>query len=96
MSKYHITQAKKLQDQILELQHDIKLNANAIQANKAAKSGKHIIEELEAKDKRLKKKLEKTTKKFYSYADENLKISDLNKLDGYPEEEEDPYDEDYY
>ena len=95
MSKYHITQAKKLQDQILELQHDIKLNANAIRANKAAKSGKHIVEELEAKDKKLQKKLSKTTKKFYSYADANLKVSDLSKLNGLPEEEEDPYDEDY-
>lgn len=89
---YRINKAKKLQQAILDLQHEVKLNDVALQAVTNARSGKHIIEELEAKDRKLRKKLEKATKRFYNYADENLKISDLSKLDG--EEIEDPFD--YY
>lgn len=90
---YRIEKARKLQQEILNLQHELKLNGIAINAVSNARSGKHIIEELKTKDKKLKKKLEKANKKFYSYADENLKISDLSKLNG--EENEDPFD-DYY
>lgn len=95
MSKYYINQAQKLQNQILELEHEIKLNDTALQATKKAKSEKYIIEALEIKDKKLRKKHEKLTSKFYKYADNNLKISDLNKLNGRIEEE-DPFNEDYY
>lgn len=89
---YRIEKAKKLQQDILNLQHEVKLNGRALEAVTDARSGKHIIEELEVKDRKLRKKLGKATKKFYKYADENLKISDLSKLDG--EEIEDPFD--YY
>ena len=91
---YRIEKAKKLQQEILNLQHEVKLSSRALEAVSNARSGKHIIEELESKDRKLRKKLEKATKKFYNYADENLKISDLSKLDG--EENEDPFNEDYY
>lgn len=90
---YRIDKANKLQQEIYNLEHELKLNDIAIQAVSNARSGKHIIEELETKDKKLRKKLEKATKKFYSYADENLKISDLQKLNGYSEEEyQEPFD----
>lgn len=95
MSKYYISQAQKLQNQIMELEHEIKLNDAALQATKKAKSEKYIIEALETKDKKLRKKHSKLTSKFYKYADDNLKISDLNKLNGCIEEEE-PFDEGYY
>ena len=95
MSKYYINQAQKLQNQILELEHEIKLNDTALQATRKAKSEKYIIEALETKDKKLRKKHEKLTSKFYKYADDNLKISDLNKLNGRIEKEE-PFDEGYY
>lgn len=91
---YRIEKAKKLQKDITEFQEELRLNLQAIQAVTNAKSGKHIIEELEAKDRKLRKKLSKATKKFYSYADENIKISELSKLN----DSEDPFDyeEDYY
>lgn len=94
---YRIDKANKLQQKISSLQHEIKLNARALEAVSAAKSGKHIVSELQAKDAKLQKKLLKTSKQYYSYLDDNLKISDLSKLNRVSEEEEDPYDyEDYY
>lgn len=96
---YRIEKAKKLQQKISSLQHEIKLNARALEAVSVAKSGKHIVSELQAKDGKLQKKLIKTNKQYQSYLDDNLKISDLPKLNGYPEEEyqeQDPYFDDYY
>ena len=96
---YRIEKAKKLQQRISRLQNEIKLNARAIEAVSVAKSGKHIVSELQAKAEKLEKKLLKTNKQYYSYLDDNLKISDLPKLNGYPEEEyqeQDPYYDDYY
>ncbi len=95
---YKIDKAKKLQQKISSLQNEIKLNARALEAVSKANSGKHIVSELQAKDAKLQKKLLKTNKQYHSYLDENLKISDLPKLNGYPEEyqEQDPYYEDYY
>ncbi|MDE6946313.1 MAG: hypothetical protein K2P14_03920 [Anaeroplasmataceae bacterium] len=94
---YRIDKANKLQQKISSLQQEIKLNARALEAVSKAKSGKHIVSELQAKDAKLQKKLLKTSKQYYSYLDDNLKISDLSKLNKVSEEEEDPYDyEDYY
>lgn len=90
---YRITKARKLQETILDIQQDLKLNAKALAAATDARSEKYIIHALVEKDNKLKRKLEKATKKFYKYADDNLKISDLSKLNG--EEIEDPFD-DYY
>lgn len=95
MSIYKINKAKKLQQDVLSLEQEIKLNARVLEAAEAARSEKHIIEDLAAKDRKLKKKLEKVTKRFYAYADDNLKISDLSKLNSLSEEE-DLFDEDYY
>ena len=88
---YRIEKAKKLQQKILNLEHERKLNAKALEAVTNARSGNHIIEELEAKDRKLQNKLTTATRKFYKFADENLKISDLPKLNG--EEVEDPFDD---
>ncbi len=96
---YRIDKAKKIQQKISALQQEIKLNARALEAVSVAKSGKHIVSELQAKDAKLQKKLLKTNEQYQSYLDENLKISDLPKLNGYPEEEykeQDPYYDDYY
>ncbi len=95
---YRIDKAKKIQQKISNLQREIKLNARALEAVSVAKSGKHIISELQAKDTKLQKKLLKANKQYYSYLDDNLKISDLPKLNGYSEEEyQEPFDYgDYY
>lgn len=94
---YKIDKANKLQQKISNLQHEIKLNARALEAVSAAKSGKHIVSELQAKDAKLQKKLLKTSKQYYSYLDDNLKISDLSKLNRVSEENyQESYDEDYY
>lgn len=47
---YKIEKAKKLQQKISALQQEIKLNARALEAVSVAKSGKHIVSELQAKD----------------------------------------------
>ncbi len=92
---YRINKARKLQQDVLILEQEIKLNARVLEAAEAARSEKHIVDDLAAKDRKLKKKLEKVTKRFYAYADENLKISDLTKLN--EEEVDDPFeDEDYF
>lgn len=94
---YKIEKARKLQQKISNLQHEIKLNARALEAVSAAKSGKHIVSELQAKDAKLQKKLLKTSKQYCNYLDDNLKISDLSKLNRVSEENyQESYDEDYY
>lgn len=94
---YRIDKANKLQQKISSLQQEIKLNARALEAVAKAKSGKHIVSELQAKDAKLQKKLLKTSKQYYSYLDDNLKISDLSKLNRVSEENyQESYDEDYY
>lgn len=79
---YRIDKAKRLRNSISNLEQAIELNARALQYAKASKASKSSIEEFAAKDARLKKQLEKASKKYSKYADENLKVSDLQKVYG--------------
>lgn len=70
---HKIDKAKRLLKDILVLRLEIELNTGALQYARASKAAKRRF-------KRLQRKLEKATKRYRKYADENLKVSDLAKV----------------
>lgn len=88
---YRIQKAQKMQSKIMELQTKIKLNERALSAAISAGASKYIIEDFKNKEKKLQREHDKATKRFYNYADDNIKVSELKKL----EDKEELY-EDYY
>lgn len=77
---HKIDKAKRLLEDISVMRQEIELNARALQYARASKASKRSIEEFSSKDTRLQRKLEKATKRYREYADENLKVSDLAKV----------------
>lgn len=73
---HKIDKAKRLLKDILVLRLEIKLNTGALQYLPARESKKAA----KRRFKRLQRKLEKATKRYRKYADENLKVSDLAKV----------------
>lgn len=88
---YRIQKAQKMQSKIMELQTKIKLNERALSASIVAGASKYIIEDFQSKAKKLQREYEKASKRFFAYADDNIKVSELKKL----EDKEELY-EDYY
>lgn len=89
---YRIKKAKKLQEKVIDLQQAITLNNKALNAAVAAAASKYIIEDFKNKEKKLQREFEKASRRFYNYADENIKISELKKISQY---EDELYEEDY-
>lgn len=73
---HKIDKAKRLLKDILVLRLEIELNTGALQYLSARESKKAS----KRRFKRLQRKLEKATKRYRKYADENLKVSDLAKV----------------
>lgn len=73
---HKIDKAKRLLKNILVLRLEIELNTGALQYLPVRESKKAA----KRRFKRLQRKLEKATKRYRKYADENLKVSDLAKV----------------
>ncbi len=90
---YRIEKAKKMRSSIVELEKEIELNARALQYAKASNASKSCIQEFISKGARLRRQLDKISKKYKRYADDNLKISDLPVILGREDIEDFEYDD---
>lgn len=95
-----IKKAQELLKEIGSLEESIHLNTVALNAAKNARASKSVIEELSNKKTRQEKKLAKTQKKYNSYVDENIKVSEFPTVIGkeqiMDEDFENMYDYDDY